>query len=51
MLANGSPFLLTVAPAAKATRIKGTWMGKDLMFFQEDQHKETRPGMRSPESM
>jgi murein DD-endopeptidase MepM/ murein hydrolase activator NlpD len=34
-LANGSPFLLTVAPATKLTQIKGTWMGKDLLFFQE----------------
>jgi murein DD-endopeptidase MepM/ murein hydrolase activator NlpD len=34
-LLNGSPFLLTVAPAAKVTQIKGSWMGKDLLFFQE----------------
>jgi hypothetical protein len=33
-LANGSPFLLAVAPAAKVIQIKGTWMGKDLLFFK-----------------
>lgn len=42
-LDNGSPFLLTVAPTAKVTQMKGTWMGKDLLFFQEktQQGKET----------
>jgi murein DD-endopeptidase MepM/ murein hydrolase activator NlpD len=33
-LSNGSPFLLTVAPEAKVTLMKGSWMGKDLMFFK-----------------
>ncbi len=33
-LDNGSPFLLTVAPATKLTQIKGNWMGKDLLFFR-----------------
>ncbi len=33
-LANGSPFLLTVSPAEKVSALKGTWMGKDLLFFQ-----------------
>jgi len=32
-LSNGSPFLLSVSPAAKVTEIKGTWMGKELVFF------------------
>jgi len=33
-LANGSPFLLTVSPAAKLAQLKGAWMGKDLLFFK-----------------
>jgi murein DD-endopeptidase MepM/ murein hydrolase activator NlpD len=33
-LSNGSPFLLSVSPAAKVTQMKATWMSKDLMFFK-----------------
>jgi murein DD-endopeptidase MepM/ murein hydrolase activator NlpD len=38
-LANGSPFLLTVSPAVKVSEvkgseIKGSWMGKELLFFK-----------------
>jgi hypothetical protein len=33
-LANGSPFLLTVSPAVKVSEVKGSWMGKDLLFFK-----------------
>ena len=50
-LDNGSPFLLTVSPAAKVTEIKGTWMGKDLQFFRGKSQQGTRPGTRSPASM
>jgi murein DD-endopeptidase MepM/ murein hydrolase activator NlpD len=34
LLANGSPFLLTVAPAVKVSEVKGSWMGKEISFFR-----------------
>jgi murein DD-endopeptidase MepM/ murein hydrolase activator NlpD len=40
-LENGSPFLLTVAPAAKVTQIKATWIGKDLLFFHEKSQQDS----------
>ncbi len=56
-LANGSPFLLTVFPAVKVSAAKGTWLGKDLLFFRGKSQQgieiwyaltgidvETRPG-------
>jgi murein DD-endopeptidase MepM/ murein hydrolase activator NlpD len=33
-LASGSPFLLTVELAAPATSVKGTFTGRDLLFFR-----------------
>jgi murein DD-endopeptidase MepM/ murein hydrolase activator NlpD len=34
-LSNGSPFLLTVSPSVRVSALKGNWMGKDILFFQE----------------
>jgi murein DD-endopeptidase MepM/ murein hydrolase activator NlpD len=34
-LLNGSPFLLTISPEKNVTEIKGSWMGKDVLFFRE----------------
>ncbi|AXC11002.1 Cell wall endopeptidase, family M23/M37 [Acidisarcina polymorpha] len=33
-LANGSPFLLTVKLAQKASIVRGVWFGKDVSFFK-----------------
>ncbi len=38
-LANGSPFLLTVSPAVNVAAVKGTWMGKNLLFFKGKSHQ------------
>ena len=34
LLANGSPFLLTVEPVEKVSSIQGSWLGKDVLFFK-----------------
>ena len=33
-LANGSPFLLAVSSAVMVSEVKGSWMGKDLLFYK-----------------